>query len=500
MTATNRNCRAAASAAVVRAVASGALALQLVLVAGCGRSDQADKQKEPAAPATAEAGIPPTLRDPQRLWCKEHNRYEDRCWLCHPELQDKNRLYCEEHGLYEDECFLCHPELKTKPADAPKSEAPATPVTGALYCKDHNLDESACANCHFDLIATLEVGQGMKVRLPSKESAAKVGIQIGAPRVGYISDAVECYAEIGFNQNKLAQIPAPVAGIVRSVAADLGSKVEENAVLAKLWSAAMGEAVSKMVLAGQTLERERKLRAEKISSEKDFQEAEVAHRMAVQQLTTLGFSDEQLRTLAAKPDEATLEIRAPFAGEIIQRHAVRGALVETGKPLFTVADLSEMWATLNIPESQLARLRVGQTVELNVEAIPTQTFRGSLTWIAAQVDDRTRMAQARVVVANPDGVLRAHTFARARILTSSSDNAVVVSQSAVQTLDGKSLVFVKLEDDLYEARCVRLGANQNGQREVLAGLRADDRVVVAHSYAIKSEMLKARLGAGCCAE
>ncbi len=469
------------------------LLLAAALWTGCGRSDQGDKQEKPAAPVTTEAGVPPNLRDPQRLWCKEHNRYEDRCWLCHPELQDKNRLYCDEHGLYEDECFLCHPELKTKPADAPKSEAPAPPATSALYCRDHKLDESECGNCHPDLLAALAVGKGMKVRMPSKESAAKVGVQIAAPRVGYISDAVECYAEIGFNQNKLAQIAVPVGGIIQSIEVDLGSRVTDGAVLARIGSAEIATAVATARLSQQTLARERTLRAERISSEKDLQEAEAAYQAAHQQLTALGFKDLPSET-------ALLELRAPFAGEIVERQAVRGALVEAGTSLFALADLSEMWVTLNVLESQLARLRVGQTVELTVEAIPTQTFRGELTWIGAQVDDRTRMARARGVVANPEGALRANMFAQARILTTASNNAVVIPQSAVQTLDDKSLVFLKLEDDLYEARCVRLGAKQNGQLEVLAGLRPNDQVVVARSYAVKSEMLKARLGAGCCAE
>jgi cobalt-zinc-cadmium efflux system membrane fusion protein len=255
-----------------------------------------------------------------------------------------------------------------------------------------------------------------------------------------------------------------------------------------------------MGLAEQAVERERKLRAENISSGKEHQEAEAAYRMAVQQLKTLGFADEQLKTIAREPDQATLEIRAPFAGEIIERNAVRGTLVEAGRPLFALADLSEMWAALHIPESQLTRLRVGQAVELRVHAIPLRRFRGTLTWIGARVDERTRMGQARAAVANPEGLLRAGLFARAQVVTATSDRAVLVPHSAVQTHGGKSLVFLKAEEDLYEARCVRVGAMKQDQLVILEGLSADDRVVVARSYALKSEMLKSRLGAGCSEE
>ena len=133
-----------------------------------------------------------------------------------------------------------------------------------------------------------------------------------------------------------------------------------------------------------------------------------------------------------------MEVRAPFAGEIIERTAVRGALVEAGKPLFTLADRSVMWAMLNIPESALARVKVGQTVELRVESLPGQTFTGKLTWIGAEVDEKSRLARARAEVANPEGLLKARMFAQARILTRSAEGAVLLPLSAIQRM-GKSL-------------------------------------------------------------
>ena len=444
-----------------------------VLLTACSKPSE---QRKPAS-----AGIPPELRDPKRLWCKEHNRYEDRCWLCHPDLRDKQRPYCDEHGLYEDECFLCHPELKDK-----KTQADAA----RLMCKEHGVYEDECGICHPELAGKLAPGQGLKVRFASHDSAAKAGIETAAPQIGPMADAVECYGEIAFDQNKLAQITAPVGGILRNIGVDLGSKVEDGQVLASVWSAAIGEAVAKATLARQTFERERKLRTERISSEKDLQEAEAAYQAAHQQLKTLGIDE-------APTDTAVLELRAPFAGEIIERNAVRGALVEPGKLLFTLADRSIMWAMLNIPEKHLTRVRVGQEVEFTIEALPGQTFAGKLTWIAAQVDERTRMAQARAELANPDGILRAQMFARARILTGNSEQAVIVPQSAVQQLDGRLLVFVKLTDDLYEARAVRVGAKHDGRVAIAEGVRAEDTVVVTGGYIAKSQLLISRLGAGC---
>ena len=435
-----------------------------------------------------------SLRDKGRLWCAEHSRYEDRCWECHPELQDKKRLWCQEHSLYEDECFLCHPELKSQG----KPGAAAKPSGAPLMCGEHGVPEAECGICRPEAAGQLAPGQAMKVRLPSAESAKLVGVRTAMPETGAIADGIECLAEVTFNQNKVAQITAPVSGIIQSVDVDLGNTVQENQPVVKLWSAAIAEAVAKSVLTHQTLERERKLRAERVTSEQALQEAEATHRAACQQARTFGFSEEQIDVLGEKPNEPVyLEVRAPFAGEIVERTAVRGALVETGKAMFTLADHSIMWAMLQLPETALARASAGQAVELSVDSLLGKRFTGKLTWIGPAVDERTRMVRARAEFPNPDGLLKDKMFATARILTRSAQAALLVPSAAVQTVGGKSLVFVKMADDLYEARAVRIGAKYNGQLEVLAGLQPQEQVVVEHGFALKSQLLLSRLGAGC---
>jgi cobalt-zinc-cadmium efflux system membrane fusion protein len=376
--------------------------------------------------------------------------------------------------------------------------ASAQPPSSPKKCEEHGLLETECGICHPERAASLKPGEGTKVRLPAADSASLVGVETAAATVGTLVASVECYAELAFNQNKLAQIAAPVGGIIQSVDADLGARVEEKQTVARIWSASIAEAVAKAVLSHQTLDRERKLRADRVSSEKDLQQAEAEHRAACQQLRTLGFTEEQIDALGSKPQEQVLmEVRAPFAGEIVERTAVRGALVEAGKSLFTLADRSVMWAMLNIPETALARVRVGQSVDLNVESLPGRTFTGKLTWIAAEVDEKNRMARARVEVANPDGLLKARMFARARILTGSAEGAVVVPASAICALEGKPFVFVKLAEDLFETRAVTTGVKCDGRLEVVEGLKAQEVVVVNHGFALKSQWLSSRMGAGC---
>lgn len=369
---------------------------------------------------------------------------------------------------------------------------------GKEMCAEHRVPETQCGICNPADIAKLKPGESAQVRLPSPESARLAGVQTAPAQTGTAQDTIECYAEIAYDQNKLARIAAPVGGILESVDADLGHSVKERQSVASLWSASIAEASAKAVLARQTLAREQKLRAQKATSEKDLQEAEAALHAANQQLLTLGFTEEQIAAMENRRRESVLlPLRAPFAGEIVERAAVRGAMVEAGKPLFTVADRSTMWALAAVPEAALPKVRTGLEAELRVEAIPGRVFKGKVTWVAPEVDDRTRMARLRVEVPNPDGALKANLFAKARIHIPGNEKAVLVPESAIQRVGSQTLVFVQKEADLFEARAVRPGARFDGQVEIAEGLLPGEPVIIAHGFPVKSQLLISHLGAGC---
>ncbi|MBP7053547.1 MAG: efflux RND transporter periplasmic adaptor subunit [Phycisphaerae bacterium] len=371
-------------------------------------------------------------------------------------------------------------------------------VDGVVMCSEHGVAEAQCGICRPELAGQLKPGESVKVRLPSSESARIVDIQTAPPGIGPIADGVECFAEVRFDQNAMAQIVAPVGGILQSVEADLGSRVEEGQVLTRLWSASIAEAVAKAVLTHQSLDRERKLSADRVTSQAALQEAEAAHNAACLPLRTLGFTEERIDRFSHEPQEQVLlEVRAPFAGEIVERTAVRGAMVEAGRPLFMLADRSIAWAMLQVPETVLSRVQTGQAVELRVDAMPGKPFTGALTWIGPAVDERTRMTLARAEFADPNHLLKDRMFATARILTRRTEKAMLLPAEAVQYVEGRPLVFVKMADDLFDARAVRLGARREGGQEVLAGLEPQDLVAMTHTFALKSALLMSRLGAGC---
>lgn len=389
---------------------------------------------------------------------------------------------------------------------------------GGSMCGEHDVAENECGICQPNLAAGLSPGEGLKIRLASAESASRAGVRIAAPEYEDMAQVVECYAEIMFDQNRTAVVVAPAEGVVDEVNVDLGTRVREGDVLATLSSATIAEAQSEYLralsearLCEQAHARERALFADRVTSEKDVQEAAAAREAAnaaLQQarkhLRVLGFDDARIDRLG--DSNGVLELKAPFSGEIITRDAVRGARIESGVTLFTIADRSTMWGMLSIPEAQLSRVHVGERVVFEPETSRGlrdsrgshgETFEGRITWISPRIDPRTRMTQARAEIRDGALALRSGSFARARIETTEGGRALIVPEAAVQRVENKPFVFVRLADDLYEARAVELGAGRDGRVEITAGLQATDQIAVAQSFTIKSELLKSRLGAGC---
>jgi cobalt-zinc-cadmium efflux system membrane fusion protein len=518
-------------------------ALLAGLFAACGGSgeetaDQANlsveskevpsKTKDPAAESPAVGSLclahsvavtqcficDAALRDPNRLWCRGHNRYEDRCFECHPELRDADRLYCEEHGLYEDECFFCHPELKAQ--ESSTSLELGEPVVASLgsdplFCREHNVAEIECGICQPALADELLPGRGLKIRLPSKASEAKAAISTMLPQEGSAHGVVTAVGELRFNLNRLVRITPLTDGIIRRVYADLGHTVSKGDVLAELSSPRIAEAKAALLMAvaeemvsAKALARERNLFEKDVTPAQDLFDAEARHttaraglQAAEQALLGLGFDKEALdRIVEEQEGGSVLLLVAPFDGTVTSRNAVVGDVVSVGDEVFSVADLQTLWLSMAVSEAEVVKLRVGQRVEVRSESID-RTVNGHITWVSSQLNETTRMAEVRAEIPNSDLLLRAGMFVDARIALGESASSFLVDRDAVHRFGGNPFVFVRLEVDLYELRRVEIGPQVNGYIAVTAGLKSDDLVANVQSYLLKSEFQKSRLGAGC---
>lgn len=505
------------------------LLLAIAMTAGCGDTPPEDTGKPEAVQADlcGPHQIPvedcficdPSLREANRLWCNEHERYEDRCFICHPELKEEGRLWCREHNLYEDECFICHPELKKKPgSETTKSTAAgnnsrsASAAGGGLYCNEHAVLENECGICHPELAGELKTGQGLKIRFESAESAAKAGVQTTTPVEGRALSEVSFLGQVTYNQNRFARITPLASGVVQRVLADVGNKVREGQPLVEIASPEIAAAKSNFLtaLADESLkasvfQRKQRLVNEKIAAQQDYELAGSEYELAKtrtetarQQLLNYGFSEAQLLEIAkTRSAVSTLQVRAPFSGTIVDRKAVIGEVVHPGDLLFAVAELSTMWLEISVPEDQISYISTGDPVEASFEALPGITLQGAITWLGAGLDDHTRMLKARAVLPNPDALLKHGIYGQATVVPQRQQKGLLIPAVSLHHFENKPFVFAKVADDLYEVRRVEVAAQNGHSIEILAGLSAGDRVVSVRSFTVKSEFLKARLGAGC---
>lgn len=459
-------------------------------------------------------------RDENRLWCKEHDRYENRCWECHPELEDKDRLYCKEHGIYEDECYLCHPELKDAAESASTdaaNAAQAAPEAG-LMCREHGVLERECAICQPDLASGLKPGESLKIRVASADTLNKIGVRTSRPELTETQESVEAYCTVDYNQNTVAKITPIAKGIVREIMVVPGQEVAADTVLATLYSPELAESNSRMLsalaaerLASLTVKRERSLAKKQISAASELEAAEASLEVAKaesaaarQHLINLGQDINAIAQLQESGStDSLLTVRAPFPGTIVERSASSGEMLEAGDPLLVLADLSTMWLELSVPAKEASRIETGMKVVAVFDDAPEMRVEAELIWIASAIDSKARRVQARALVRDPLPALRKGLYGTVRIETTSSSQSITVPSGSVQTIDGISFVFVQKEPDLYAATRVDISparaetGDGPALTSIASGLSAEDSIVSTGSYIMRSEFLKSQLGAGC---
>jgi cobalt-zinc-cadmium efflux system membrane fusion protein len=183
-------------------------------------------------------------------------------------------------------------------------------------------------------------------------------------------------------------------------------------------------------------------------------------------------------------------VTAPISGVVLARTAQVGGMAAEGAPLFEIADLSTLWVDLHIFGSDTQHITAGVPV-----TVTRMTDGSSETTTLERVLPGTATASqstvARALLRNRDGLWRPGAAVKARITVASSPAPLVVPLSALQTLEGSEVVFVRSGEDLYSARKVQLGQRDGERVAVLSGLRAGELVVIEQSYLIKADIGKA---------
>jgi membrane fusion protein, heavy metal efflux system len=182
------------------------------------------------------------------------------------------------------------------------------------------------------------------------------------------------------------------------------------------------------------------------------------------------------------------ELTAPIAGTIIDRQVALGEHVGEQKAVFVIADLSSVWVDFSVYRRDLSRVRVGDTVIIDPEdgGAPIET---TISYVSPVGNSDTQSALARATVENTDLRLRPGLFVSGRLLLAAKPAKIVVKSSAFQTVENRTVVFVRVGDK-FESRPVEVGARDAQQAEITSGLNEGDLYAAKNSFVIKAEQGK----------
>lgn len=196
---------------------------------------------------------------------------------------------------------------------------------------------------------------------------------------------------------------------------------------------------------------------------------------------------ETLAVVESNQSLTTYELKAPIAGVVTERQASLGEYVSEQKPAFVVTDLSTLWVDFSVYRRDLAKVAVGETVRIDPED-GGEPIEAKISYLSPIGAADTQSAVARAVIRN-DGRFRPGLFATGAVATAEQAVPLAVSIDAIQSLEGRDVVFVR-EGDRFAARDVTLGRRDGRSVEVVTGLKGGESYASKNSFVVKAELAK----------
>ena len=463
-------------------------------------------------------------------WCDEHNVQESLCVECNPTRYPRPKSFgwCAEHGVMD--CPLHHPEvaqLPTPPAITPTDLERARRALEFADRPENRPDSKVYQR---------------RVQFASDESFEKAGVDVRPARREAVVESVPANGEIVYDDTRIARLSARLPGTLWWVGKTVGQHVVKGEVLALVDAAEVGKAKADLLqalaeadLKGKTLERLRPLAGQAVAGSQ-FLDAEAALREAQIRLATaqhalvnlglpirpedlkglsdeeaarrvqfLGLSDSLTKALDPRTTTANLlPVTAPLDGVVVTRQAATGEVVDASKVLFVVADVSQMWATLDLRVEDARLVALGQKVRFRPDGRQgKEDLIGTVAWVSTGVDEKTRTVKVRAELPNPKGELRDSTFGTGRVVLREEKEALVVPTEAVHQVGDCNVVFVRDKDFLKEGalklfyvREVRPGAKTEDGKvtEIVVGLLPGEVVATKGSDVMRAQLMKDQLG------
>lgn len=336
----------------------------------------------------------------------------------------------------------------------------------------------------------------------SKEAMQKNDIRVDKATGGRLGGGVEAPAEVTFQPDKVAHVTLLVPGRVTSVKANLGDKVKRGDTLAIVESAELSEAQGASAqaraafdVAKKSFERQKELQAAGIGAKRNYDEAEAELRRAEADVAA---AENRKRVFGGGTSGASVVVKAPIDGEVIERHATNGEVIDPDQPIFVIADLTAIAIEGRVYEKDVAAVEPGAEARLTLQAHAGREWTGKLDYVSPHLDEKTRTTAVRMMLDNSDRKLKPGLFGTMTILSKSDapPRALVPAAAVQRTKDGDVVFVPGDEAGEFKSVPVAVGTKREGLAEIASGIAPGDAVVVSGAFVLKSELMKSELGEG----
>ena len=272
-------------------------------------------------------------------------------------------------------------------------------------------------------------------------------------------------------------------GIVSAIPFEAGAAVNKGDLLVQLdistEQAQLASAQAASDLSQISLKRAQELRAQNTNSQSEYDTAEAQARQTVSSL-------DIIRAAIGKKT-----IRAPFSGRLGIRQISLGQFLKAGSSIVSLEALDPLYVNFSLPQQNLVDLKVGQAVQVTVDAYPDTVFEGKINAINSKVDDTNRNVQVQATIANADERIKPGMFAGVDVILPREDRFVTLPQTAITYNPyGNSVYVVEHKDGeadlIVRQQFVELGDRRGDQVAVLKGVKPGDEVVTAGQLKLRN--------------
>jgi Cu(I)/Ag(I) efflux system membrane fusion protein len=310
-----------------------------------------------------------------------------------------------------------------------------------------------------------------------------IGVRSATAAYRTFTQEIRTVGTVGYDERGLTQVTLKISGWVREVFVNsIGRPVRKGEALFTFYSPDLLASQDEYLLA---------LRTQVRLATSPFDEAKTNAASLVtsarERLRLWDLTDAQITALERRGKaEPVLTIYAPSSGIVLKREALPGKYVEPGTTLYEVADLSRVWVSADIYESEVAAVKLDQPISVSFAAYPGETFHGKMAYIYPSLNAEARTVRVRFELPNPGLKLKPGMYGNVTLQTDAA-KALVVPKEAVLETGLRQLVFMDRGQGKYEQTLVKLGRRNQDEVEVMEGLKAGDRIVTSANFLLDAE-------------